>query len=66
MTTCTPGSPSPTSGRVGAALCHGVALLRHTQLFNEEPLVARKAVTGFANEDVAVSPSGKFAGDHQR
>jgi len=43
------------AGRVCAALCHGVALLRYTQLSTGEPLVAGKTVTGFANveEDFA-------------
>ena len=43
------------AGRVCAALCHGVALLRYTRLSNGEPLVAGKTVTGFANveEDFA-------------
>jgi putative intracellular protease/amidase len=43
------------AGRICAALCHGVALLRYTRLSNGEPLVAGKTVTGFANveEDFA-------------
>jgi putative intracellular protease/amidase len=43
------------AGRVCAALCHGVALLRYTELSKGEPLVAGKTVTGFANveEDFA-------------
>jgi putative intracellular protease/amidase len=43
------------AGRVCAALCHGVALLRYTGLSTGEPLVAGKTVTGFANveEDFA-------------
>jgi putative intracellular protease/amidase len=43
------------AGRVCAALCHGVALLRYTELSTGEPLVAGKTVTGFANveEDFA-------------
>src|SRR4029450_8186156 len=49
---------SPTfygAGRVCAALCHGVALLRYTRLSTGESLVAGKTVTGFANveEDFA-------------
>src|SRR5262249_58323668 len=36
-------------GKVSAALCHGVALLRYTRLSNGEPLVKGKTVTGFAN-----------------
>jgi len=43
------------AGRICAALCHGVGLLRHTRLSSGEPLVAGKTVTGFANveEDFA-------------
>ena len=43
------------SGRVTAALCHGVAILRYARLSNGEPLVKGKTVTGFANveEDFA-------------
>jgi putative intracellular protease/amidase len=43
------------AGRISAALCHGVAVLRYTQLTTGEPLVAGKTVTGFANveEDFA-------------
>jgi putative intracellular protease/amidase len=37
------------AGRICAALCHGVGLLRHTRLSTGEPLVAGKTVTGFAN-----------------
>ena len=43
------------AGKVSAALCHGVALLRYARLSDGEPLVAGKTVTGFANieEDFA-------------
>jgi putative intracellular protease/amidase len=43
------------AGKLCAALCHGVALLRYTRLSNGSPLVAGKTVTGFANveEDFA-------------
>lgn len=43
------------AGKVVAALCHGVALLRYTKLSSGEPLVRGKTVTGFANveEDFA-------------
>lgn len=43
------------AGKVAAALCHGVALLRHVTLSNGELLVRGKTVTGFANveEDFA-------------
>lgn len=42
-------------GKVAAALCHGVALLRYARLSNGEPVVKGKTVTGFANveEDFA-------------
>lgn len=43
------------SGKIAAALCHGVAVLRYAKLSNGEPLVKGKTVTGFANveEDFA-------------
>jgi len=43
------------AGKLCAALCHGVALLRYTKLSDGSPLVAGKTVTGFANieEDFA-------------
>jgi putative intracellular protease/amidase len=43
------------AGKVVAALCHGVAILRYARLANGEPLVKGKTVTGFANveEDAA-------------
>jgi putative intracellular protease/amidase len=43
------------AGKVAAALCHGVAILKYTRLAGGEPLVAGKTVTGFANveEDFA-------------
>jgi len=43
------------AGKVAAALCHGVALLRYARLSNGEPLARGKTVTGFANveEDFA-------------
>jgi putative intracellular protease/amidase len=37
------------AGRVCAALCHGVGLLRYARLSNGKPLVAGRTVTGFAN-----------------
>jgi putative intracellular protease/amidase len=37
------------AGKVTAALCHGVAILRYARLTNGEPLVKGKTVTGFAN-----------------
>ena len=42
-------------GKVAAALCHGVAILRYAVLSNGEPLPRGKTVTGFANveEDYA-------------
>ncbi|MCK6545535.1 type 1 glutamine amidotransferase domain-containing protein, partial [Myxococcota bacterium] len=43
------------AGKVAAALCHGVALLRYAKLSNGELLAKGKTVTGFANveEDFA-------------
>ena len=43
------------AGKLVAALCHGVALLRYARLSNGEYLVKGKTVTGFANveEDFA-------------
>ncbi len=43
------------AGKLCAALCHGVALLRYARLPDGTPLVAGKTVTGFANveEDFA-------------
>jgi putative intracellular protease/amidase len=43
------------SGKVAAALCHGVALLRYTRLSGGEYLAKDRTVTGFANveEDYA-------------
>lgn len=43
------------AGKITAALCHGVAILRYAQLATGEYLAAGKTVTGFANveEDYA-------------
>jgi putative intracellular protease/amidase len=43
------------AGKVAAALCHGVAVLRYAKLSNGEYLAKGKTVTGFANveEDFA-------------
>lgn len=43
------------AGKVAAALCHGVAILRYARLSNGELLAKGKTVTGFANveEDFA-------------
>jgi putative intracellular protease/amidase len=43
------------AGKIAAALCHGVAILRYARLSDGEPLVRGKTVTGFANveEDFA-------------
>ncbi len=43
------------AGKVAAALCHGVAILRYARLSNGEVLAKGKTVTGFANveEDFA-------------
>jgi hypothetical protein len=37
------------AGKVAAALCHGVAILKYARLTGGEPLVAGRTVTGFAN-----------------
>jgi putative intracellular protease/amidase len=36
-------------GKLAAALCHGVALLRYVRLSDGRPLVEGKTITGFAN-----------------
>jgi putative intracellular protease/amidase len=43
------------TGKIAAALCHGVAILRYAKLANGELLAKGKTVTGFANveEDFA-------------
>jgi len=43
------------AGKIAAALCHGVAILRYAKLSNGTPLVKGKTITGFANveEDFA-------------
>ncbi|HJW76356.1 MAG TPA: type 1 glutamine amidotransferase domain-containing protein [Thermoleophilia bacterium] len=43
------------AGKIAAALCHGVAVLRYATLSNGDPLVKGRTVTGFANieEDFA-------------
>ena len=43
------------AGKITAALCHGVAILRYATLPGGQPLVAGRTVTGFANveEDFA-------------
>lgn len=43
------------AGKIAAALCHGVAILKYTKLSNGEYLAKGKTVTGFANveEDFA-------------
>jgi putative intracellular protease/amidase len=56
------------AGKITAALCHGVAVLRYARLSNGEPLVKGKTVTGFANaeedfSDQAVWDSGALAKD---
>ena len=35
------------AGKIAAALCHGVAILRYAKLSNGQPLVRGKTVTGF-------------------
>jgi putative intracellular protease/amidase len=54
------------AGKIAAALCHGVAILRYARLSSGEPLVRGKTVTGFANieedfADQAVWDSGALA-----
>jgi len=56
------------SGKVTAALCHGVAILRFATLSTGEPLVNGKTVTGFANveedfADQAVWDMGALSSD---
>ena len=43
------------AGKIAAALCHGVAVLKYTKLSNGEYLAKGKTITGFANveEDFA-------------
>ena len=49
------------SGKVTAALCHGVASLLSAKLSNGDPLIKGKTITGFANveEDYADAYVGK-------
>jgi putative intracellular protease/amidase len=56
------------AGKLCAALCHGVAVLRYTMLSDGSPLVRGKTVTGFANveedfSDRAVWDAGALARD---
>lgn len=56
------------AGRVAAALCHGVAILRYAKLADGSPLVAGKTVTGFSNieedfADQAVWDAGALSSD---
>lgn len=56
------------AGKLCAALCHGVAVLRYTTLSDGRPLVEGKTVTGFANveedfADQAVWDSGALSRD---
>ena len=56
------------AGKVAAALCHGVAILKYATLSNGEPLVKGKTVTGFANveedfADQAVWDAGALSRD---
>lgn len=39
------------AGKIAAALCHGVALLRYVRLADGSPLVAGRTVTGFSNAE---------------
>jgi putative intracellular protease/amidase len=49
------------SGKLTAALCHGVAILRHARLANGEPLVNGKTVTGFRERRGGCRRSGLLA-----
>jgi putative intracellular protease/amidase len=58
------------SGRLTAALCHGVAILRYARLASGEPLVKGRTVTGFANveedfSDQAARDMGLLRPDQQ-
>jgi putative intracellular protease/amidase len=46
------------AGKVTAALCHGVSILRYARLSNGEALVRGKTVTGFANVEEDFSDQG--------
>jgi putative intracellular protease/amidase len=39
------------AGKIAAALCHGVAILRYARLSNGDYLAKGKTVTGFANAE---------------
>jgi putative intracellular protease/amidase len=49
------------AGKLTAALCHGVAILRYVRLSNGDPLVAGKTVTGFANVEEDFSDEAVWA-----
>lgn len=56
------------AGKIAAAICHGVAILRYAKLSNGEYLVKGKTVTGFANieedfSDEAVWSMGALSKD---
>jgi putative intracellular protease/amidase len=46
------------SGKITAALCHGVAILKYARLSDGEPIVSGKTVTGFANIEEDFSDEG--------
>jgi putative intracellular protease/amidase len=48
------------AGKVTAALCHGVAILKYARLANGEPLVKGKTVTGFANVEEDFADQGMW------
>jgi putative intracellular protease/amidase len=48
------------AGKVTAALCHGVAILKYARLAGGEPLVTGKTVTGFANVEEDFSDQGAW------
>src|SRR5260370_32119085 len=53
------------AGKIAAALCHGVAVLRYATLPDGDPLVTGRTVTGFTNTeedfvDEAIWPAGEL------
>jgi len=59
------------AGKIAAALCHGVAVLRYATLSNGDPLVKGRTVTGFTNieedfVDEAIWSARRAAEGHPR
>jgi putative intracellular protease/amidase len=48
------------AGKVTAALCHGVAILKYAHLSDGRPLVTGKTVTGFANVEEDFADQGMW------